>query len=443
MFEIEGLKVEIGKALSTDGGVVFVARQIRRSGWFKGLVSDLRKVVAMVNGQRYGFAAEPKLARTLLALIAGLVMGYRSGKEMADVIAADRLWREVLGGRVTQIDLSRLVGLLAGRGLEGLRRAVLASATERVAVLHLDGDSSLLELHGKQEGGAWNGHYQDFGYHAGWLLDASGRFAAQWLMEGNAHTAQGQAEVLTWILESGREVGSYRGDAGMPSARLLKLLDEGRVAFTLRLHANPKLDELAQGHCSDIPRMGGAMAFSEFPYQAGTWERERRVVVKFQVPLGEDGAPALFTENFYFVTTREDSPEGVVEYYLRRGEAERRMGEFKGAFEPTFRHAELDKNQIWAQLLALAHNVLVDLGERVDGGQELKPRPSLKPLRGGTGWSVLATVYHEAPVGPSLARFRAFALKLANGVVAHARATLFRLHPLHLKPAWPMALAPA
>ncbi|HLO67662.1 MAG TPA: transposase [Holophaga sp.] len=263
------------------------------------------------------------------------------------------------------------------------------------------------------------------------------------MAEGDAHTVRGQAERLTWMLEIGLPVASYRGDAGMPSARLMKLLNQGGVDFTMRLHANSKLDELAQDLCPAIPKMGGAVAFSECPYRAGTWDRERRVVVKFQVPQDESGAPALFTENFYFVTTREDAPAEVVEHYLARGEAERRIGEFKAAFEPTFRHAEMDKNQVWASLLALAHNVLVDLRERVKGEPELKPRPSLKPLREGSGWSVLATTYQASPVLPSLARFRAFALKLANAVVRHARIQFLRLHPQHLKPAWPSILAPA
>lgn len=107
-------------------------------------------------------------------------------------------------------------------------------------------------------------------------------------------------------------------------------------------------------------------------------------MVKFQVPVDESGAPALFTENFYVVTTREDAPADVVDHYLGRGEAERRIEEFKAAFEPTFRHAEMDMNQVWASVLALAHNVLVDLRERVQGDPELKPRPSLKPFREGS-----------------------------------------------------------
>jgi hypothetical protein len=53
-----------------------------------------------LEGERFGFAQEEKLQRAL-ALIAGLAMGYRNGNEIAGVIGGDRLWREVLGKRVT------------------------------------------------------------------------------------------------------------------------------------------------------------------------------------------------------------------------------------------------------------------------------------------------------------------------------------------------------
>jgi hypothetical protein len=436
LYDVGGIQVEIGPPISTDGGLVFVARHVRGAAWFRELVPALRQAIAAYGGQRYGFAAEGKLSRTVLALVCGFAMGYRSGKEIADVIDADKLWRKVLGGRVPQIDLSRLVCVLAEAGIDLLRLAVLASASEGVEALHLDGDSSLLELHGNQEGGAFNGHYKEFGYHAGWMLEASGRLAALWLNEGNAHTAEGQAAKLEWMLEHGTRIGSYRGDAGMPSPRLMDGLEGMGATYAMRLRSNARLDEAAQEVCPDLPKVGGAAAFGEFRHHVKSWGTNRRVVVKWQVPETKDGAAALFAESFYFVTNRADAPAAVVDHYLGRGEAERRFGEFVAAFEPTFRHAEMAKNEVWAQLLALAHNVLVDLRARVDGGTELKPRPTQKPIKGEGGWSVLATTYVVARVRPSLSRFRAFALKLANTALDHGRCQWHRLAPQHLKPAW-------
>ena len=440
LHDVGGIQVEIGPPVSTDGGLVFVARQVRGSAWFKALVPALRTAITAYEGQRFGFVGEEKLRRTLLAFVCGFAMGYRSGKEIADVIESDKLWRKVLGSRVPQIDLSRLVCVLAEVGVDPLRVALLASAAEGVSALHLDGDSSLLELHGKQEGGAFNGHYKEFGYHAGWLLDASGRLAALWLNEGNAHTADGQAEKLAWMLEEGARIGSYRGDAGMPSAGLMNGLEAMGATYAMRLRSNARLDEAAQAICPELPKVGGAAAFREFQHTVKSWGTERRVVVKFQVPEAKDGAAALFAEAFYFVTNLDMVPAKVVEHYLNRGEAERRFGEFVAAFEPTFRHAEMAKNEVWAQLLALAHNTLVDLRSKVDGGQELKPRPSLKPMRGEDGWAVLATTFVLSWVQPSLVRFRAFALKLANAALDHSRRQWFRLGPQHIKPAWAGAL---
>ena len=98
------------------------------------------------------------------------------------------------------------------------------------------------------------------------------------------------------------------------------------------------------------------------------------------------------------------------------------------------------KNEVWAQLLALAHNLLVDLRAKVDGGVDLKPRPSLKPIKGESGWSALATTFVMARVKPSLVRFRAFALKLANTFLDHSRQQWFRIGPQHIKPGWASAL---
>lgn len=443
LFDVGGIQVEIGPPISTDGGLVFVARQIRGSSWFRAMIPALKAAIAGYEGQRFGFAAEEKLVRTLLAVICGFAMGYRSGKEIADVIEADKAWRKVLGARVFQIDLSRLVCVLAETGVDALRVAVLCSAAEGVEALHLDGDSSLLELHGKQQGGAFTGHYKEFGYHAGWMLDASGRLAALWLNEGNAHTAEGQAEKLAWMLKQGVRIASYRGDAGMPSPGLMEGLETMGATYAMRLRSNARLDDAAQEVCPELSKTGGAAAFSEFRHAAKSWNVERRVIVKFQVPETKDGAAALFTENFYFVTNRKDAPVDLVEHYLGRGEAERRFGEFVAAFEPTFRHAEMAKNEVWAQLLALAHNVLVDLRAKVDGGMELKPRPTQKPIRGEDGWSVLATTYVMARVRPSLVRFRAFALKLANATLAHGHRQWLRLAPQHLRPAWVESLVVA
>jgi hypothetical protein len=162
------------------------------------------------------------------------------------------------------------------------------------------------------------------------------------------------------------------------------------------------------------------------------------VAVKFQTPASEDGTPCLFLETFYFVTNRAEAPEKVVGHYFLRGEAERIFGEFVQAFEPTFRHTEMTKNEAWLQLLGLAANTLSVLRHQIVRETSTRRIPSLKPLLDDPGWvSALFKTYVIESVRPTLARFRTFALKLASVLVEHAGKLRIRLHPTHLKPAWP------
>ena len=113
---LPGMKIEIGAPVSTDGGLIFVIRHLTDAKWFLCLVASLHAAIQSYPNQNYGYAREEKLRRGLLALIAGMAMGYRSVNAIADVINADSLWRRTLGKRITQPDLSRLMELLGDVG---------------------------------------------------------------------------------------------------------------------------------------------------------------------------------------------------------------------------------------------------------------------------------------------------------------------------------------
>ena len=440
-FGLPGVKVEIGQAVSTDGGVIFVVPNIKKSQWFKVLVPALQAVIAKFDGQRYGFARTEKLERCMLALVAGIAMGYRSANAIADVIAADPLWRRTLGKRVTQPDISRLMGLLATVGLKALKRALAESVAERRDGIYLDGDSTLIELHGNQEGCSYNGHYHGTGYHAGWMVDTEvGKVAALWLNPGKAYTSEGQAEVLMDMQQMGLKIRAYRGDAGMPSPELFTLLEKENTAYTLRLKSNARLDKAAEQLLPVGPWQAGRVLMGEFPYAAKSWERGRRVVAKLQKPKAKSGAESLFWEGYYFVTSREDAPEAVVSHYLARGRAEGVFGEFLQAMEPNFRHEERIKNEAWAQLLALAFNVLVDLRSTLPKEDCVRRVLTLTQELADPGFVAIAIERTHAFAQAKLTTFRTHALKLYSVFVRHARAEKLRLHPTLLRPGWPSLL---
>lgn len=441
LFGLPGVKIGIGRAVSTDGGVIFVFQHVKESHWFKTLVPSLCKAIAGFDGERFGYAREQKLERCILALIAGVAMGYRSVKAIADVIDADPLWRRSLGKRITQPDLSRLMGLLATAGLEPLKRAVAESVAEGRDGIYLDGDSTLIELHGTQEGSSYNGHYHCTGYHAGWMVDTEvGKVAALWLNPGKAYTSEGQAEVLLDMHRFGMKICAYRGDAGMPSAKLFTLLEKDNTAYTMRLKSNARLDKLAEALLSAGPWQVDRVLMGEFDYAANTWERERRVVAKLQKPKAKNGAESLFWEGFYFVTSRGDAPEAIVSHYLARGRAEGIFGEFLQTMEPNFRHEERVKNEAWAQILALAFNVLVDLRSILPKEDSMRRVLTLTKELADPGFVTIAVERVKAFAQAKLTMFRTHALKLYNVFIRHARSETLRLHPTVLRPLWPGAL---
>lgn len=170
-FEIDGVTVEIGPAISKDAGLVVVTRHIRNAAWFSPMVDRLLAALPSSPHSAFGFGARAKLEAGLMTLIAGLVMGRRNPNAMAQSFALGPLWTGMVGRPFIQRELSRLMELLSDYGNGSLRRALLESAQEGQDSLELDMDNSLLELQETQEKGSYNGHDHAFGNHAGWALN--------------------------------------------------------------------------------------------------------------------------------------------------------------------------------------------------------------------------------------------------------------------------------
>src|SRR5437763_616111 len=100
-----------------------------------------------------------------------------------------------------------------------------------------------------------------------------------------------------------------------------------------RLRRNGQLDRESQRWRDDAARAaanspgGSARRFGEFPYQAGTWKRERWVVVKAE-------QTALGPNRRYLVTEGlRGMPRERYQFYCARGESENRLKEMKGSIQ--------------------------------------------------------------------------------------------------------------
>jgi post-segregation antitoxin (ccd killing protein) len=154
-----------------------------------------------------------------------------------------------------------------------------------------------------------------------------------------------------------REVRLYfRGDAAFASPDLYEYLEAEGILYTIRLPANAVL-QVSIAHL--LRRLVGRPPnhvrryHASFSYQAGSWDRKRRVVAKVEWHPGE-----LYPRVRFIVTNLSRSAERVVAFYNQRGTAEQWIKEGKNAIKWTrLSCRKFRNNEVRLQLHALAYNL--------------------------------------------------------------------------------------
>jgi hypothetical protein len=251
-------------------------------------------------------------------------------------------------GLCSQATLSRLLQVLSHEGnRSGLGEVLLAwtarqvtrgRRSRKVAEETLDLDSVPIEVHGQQPGSEYNGHYRVRCYHPVLVRSARGYYLAARLRPGNAHTAEGG---LGFVMPVVRRTKAWarqvwlRMDAGFPEPKLLRALEAEEVRYVARVRGNRALQQLAEPHIDrilkrPIPRTERT-TLAELCYQAGSWERSRRVVLVMIERPGE-----LFLDYFFLLTNAtadEIGGDALLERYRGRGEMEKDFGAWQNALD--------------------------------------------------------------------------------------------------------------
>ena len=223
----------------------------------------------------------------------------------------------------------------------------------------LDLDSSVSPTHGEQEGTAYNGHFGCTCYHPLFLFNQFGDLERCSLRPGNVHSANGWHEVLEPVVARYRERNIrryFRGDAAFALPDLYEFLEADNYKYVIRLKANKVLQE-----CIDhlLTRPVGRPPnhvrryYASFSYQAGSWNKKRRVVAKVEWHPGE-----LYPRVGFIVTNLTRPAERVVAFYNHRGTAEQYIKEGKNAIKWTrLSCRKFRNNEVRLQLHALAYNL--------------------------------------------------------------------------------------
>ena len=223
----------------------------------------------------------------------------------------------------------------------------------------LDMDSSVSPTYGDQDGTAYNGHFGCTCYHPLFLFNQFGDLERCRLRPGNVHSADGWRDVLEPVVKryKERKVRLYfRGDAAFASPDIYKYLEDEGMLYAIRLPANKVLQEsIAHLLRRPVGRPPNHVRrhYASFSYQAGSWDRKRRVVAKVEWHPGE-----LWPRVGFIVTNLSRPAERAVAFYNHRGTAEQWIKEGKNAVKwtrlscRTFRN-----NEVRLQLHALAYNL--------------------------------------------------------------------------------------
>ena len=110
---------------------------------------------------------------------------------------------------------------------------------------------------------------------------------------GNVHSADRWKEVLNPIVkryENKKNRNYFRGDAAFAQPEIYEYLEGNRLLYAIRMPANELLHEQARPLLTrpvGRPPEKPIICWSEFRYQAGSWDRPRRVVAKVEWHQGE------------------------------------------------------------------------------------------------------------------------------------------------------------
>lgn len=148
----------------------------------------------------------------------------------------------------------------------------------------------------------------------------------------------------------------FRGDAAFASPDIYACLETEGYKYAIRLKANAILHvRIASLLTRPVgrPPHHVVRTYARFSYQAGSWDRKRRVVAQVELHPGE-----LYPHVGFFVTNLSRQAAKVVAFYNLRGTCAQWIKEGKGAIKWTHVSCRtFAANAVRLQLHALAYNL--------------------------------------------------------------------------------------
>ena len=368
---------------SSDGGAILLKAAERRYG----LIGSL---AACLNDQRQAGKVDHSLKELVAQRVFSIACGYPDANDSAR-LGADPVHKMLLGrDPVTGLDLasqptlSRFENAAGAKQLYRMGEALAGSVLERHAkrlrhrarLVTLDLDPTDDPTHGAQQLSFFNTHYDSWCYlpMMGFVTfndEAEQYLCAAVLRPGNVTAAAGAVGILRRLLMMVRHFFPrahirIRLDGGFAHPALLDFLDaELNLEYVVAMAKNAVLQRQAEEAMQVARGLAGATGqtehvYSETSYAAGSWERERRILIKAEVVCGEGKEPK---DNPRFVITNmKQTPRWLYEkVYCQRGEIENRIKELHALQIDRTSCSRFWANQFRVLLTAAAYVLMQEL----------------------------------------------------------------------------------
>lgn len=350
-----------GGNLSSNTGMLLFDKFLRKIGFYPYIESVFQHPVDL---------RDYSDLQLLLQKIFLIVAGY-STDSMADYLYADPVLLQILGGKriASQPTLSRFYARLNDQSLKELETALKWSRKRAYRIQEpkrviFDVDTTMIKTCGKQEDSCYVYHYADTGYHPILCFDGNnGDLLKAELRPGNTYCGTDSDTFLRPLFEEYQQEYPdvsilVRGDSGFAMPELYSCIESFSHQYIIRLKKNPNLQKKAQELIQVLMKehqqnpQATLSKYSEFQYQADSWDKARRVIVKAEYHPKE-GQPRCG----FFVTNCPDEPEKIVHRYCQRGNMENFIKELKNGFVCHLSSHDMIINKNRFAIAALAYNL--------------------------------------------------------------------------------------
>ncbi len=372
-----------GGSLSSDGGLLLLAHLDRTLGLTAA-------VAACCRDPRRKKSVQHSFLDLIRQRVYQIAAGYEDANDATtlrhDPALKLAVGRAPLAGTdlASQPTLSRLEATIdedaCAHVNDVLLSQFLSSSRPRPRTVVLDIDTSEHPTHGQQELAFYNGFYGSTCYLPRFLFASVPGEADQFLVR--AELPDHQEEQTEAILTSLATVVStlrvrwpgvavrLRADAGFADPELYAFLEANDVAYAISIGANAVLQRLAAPvgerarKAAAASPTGRATLYGRVWYQAESWQKRRRVVVKVTVTPSEQKV------RFLVVSGLGRWPKEIYGFYGGRGDSENRIKELKEGVRSDRMSCEaFASNKVRLMLASVAYVLLQGL-RRLSGRTE-------------------------------------------------------------------------